>query len=340
MLHGFRPVTNLLGVGDPDVHQIDGQWRMFFGGFHTGFANNLFSASLPPGAPLSSNEWNITTTIARPRRAAALIDQPPKGSWDAKGLHTPSYVVGKCPVGDDTWAESERIYYAGRNSGSIIDNKRPISIGVLERCNGSWFRHPDPVLTGTREFPSVLEPKVRYFAGKWRIWYAATPRVAGKSTRPIYEIRYVESADGIRDWTEPTILFSTKEAYFDTVVTDFDDYFGAVVCRSGNLASRLNFPPQGLWWMTSATPSGNRQDWSCEPLELLRADMNSENWYANGVLGPSVQHEYGTTYVFFTGINRETSWPKLALHRLAAGKLPPFPAPFYLSIGRAQYTHR
>lgn len=342
MRERFAPITNLLGVGNPDVQKIGDRWWMFFGGFHTGCKNNLFSASLPAGAPLNSDPWTITAQMNKPRRAASLVAQPRRGSWDATGLHTPSYAVGAGMDASGQFYACERIYHAGRNSQSIIDNSKPISIGVLEKTPRGWARYPRPVLVGTSDFASVLEPKVRYLEGKWRMWYAATPRVAGKKTPPIYQIRYVESEDGITSWSQPQVLFSTDEGYFDAVVNPSTDGYEMVTCRSGNLSGASAFPVQGLWWLSSQAPSGNRKDWSHDPLPILEVDSAAADWYANGVLGPSAQYgdtdeDRNTMYVFFTGVSRETNWLRAARKAFARGSRPPFPAPFYLSIARAQF---
>jgi hypothetical protein len=82
---GFGKITNVLGIADPDVHKIGDQWWMFFGGFQTTFKNNLFSASLPLGAPLKSQTWTITTSESDPKKAISLIEQPKEG-FDAHGL--------------------------------------------------------------------------------------------------------------------------------------------------------------------------------------------------------------------------------------------------------------
>ncbi len=79
---GYEPVTNLVAAGDPDVHWIDDRWWMFFGAAHTGEKVNLFSASLPPGAPLTSAEWTITTDPADPARALPLIEHPEHGRFN------------------------------------------------------------------------------------------------------------------------------------------------------------------------------------------------------------------------------------------------------------------
>ena len=343
MLDGFEPsfgpVKNILGMGDPDVHKIGDQWWMFFGGFRRNFKNNLFSASLPPGAPLSSNEWSVTTG-ADPRRATPLIEQPPWGGFDGWGLHTPSYVCGEDIDANGNSVRRERIYYAGRSSRTVTANKKPYSIGMLKKTPAGWARHPEPILTGTPDSPSVAESKARYFEGKWRIWYVSTPGEIGKRDLPEYRIEYVESEDGMTDWSAPKVLFSTVEGYFDAVVIPVADGYEMVVSRGGNLYAAPGFPPQGLWLLRSKTPSGIRADWSSKPTQILDADRG-EAWYEGGIFGPSIHYgdtpdDSDTLYVFFSSVHRKINWARLAAKRMLTLKRPPVPAPFYFSLGRMQ----
>lgn len=170
MYDGFAPITNVLGMADPDVHKIGDRWWMFFGGLQDTMTNNLFYASLPPGAPLASTEWSIATDESDPHRAVPLVTQPDGNGWDRYGLHTPSYVRGVDPHATGGPVERERVYYAGRSSDIVRGpdgphTTSPFSIGVLERTDGEWVRRPEPILTGTAERPSVLEPQARYFDG-------------------------------------------------------------------------------------------------------------------------------------------------------------------------------
>jgi hypothetical protein len=231
----------------------------------------------------------------------------------------------------------EHIYYTGRNSRSFVENDRPLAIGVIEKGPQGWVRHRDPVLRGTDDYGSVLEPKVRYFDGKWRMWYVATPKVAGRKTPPNYQVRYVESDDGLVGWSRPKVLFSTAEGFYDAVVARVEDGYEMVTCRSGNLGGWADFPPQGIWWLASSMPSGNRADWTTNPVVLLDADRCGADWYAGGVTDTSVQYEGGRMFVFFTGVHRETSWLRMSIGNLLALRKPPIPAPFYISIGRAIY---
>lgn len=253
-------------------------------------------------------------------------------------MHNPSYAAGFVPSAEGCPSRCERIYYMGRSAKSFVENDQPLAIGVMEKTSQGWNRCPEPILRGTPEYPSVLEPKARHFEGKWRLWYVATPKVAGKKTPPVYQVRYIESDNGVANWSEPKVLFSTAEGYYDAVVTAVDRGYEMAVCRSGNLGRTADFPRQGMWWLASRRPSGDREDWTAEPVQILDADHEAKDWYANGVTDTSVQYEGDTMFVFFTGVHRETHWLWAAFKKLTALKKPPFPSPFYLSIGRAQYS--
>lgn len=50
-------IGNLVAISDPDVHKFGDRWWMFLGRLQTANKVNLFTASLPPGAPLGAAEW-------------------------------------------------------------------------------------------------------------------------------------------------------------------------------------------------------------------------------------------------------------------------------------------
>lgn len=317
---GFAPVRNLIAIGDPNVHKFGDRWWMFVGAAHTGGRVNLFSASLPPGAPLSSDAWTITTEAGDPTRAAPLVEHPEAGRWD-EFLHTPSYARG--PAGDETGI-CERIYFTG--SQSVSEEERSFSIGVLERSGQGWRRREEPVLQGRGNRANVLEPKVLWSQGRWRMWVMATAKEAGPDDLPDYQIHYLESADGIGGWSEPQVLFDERDNYFDAVAIEAGAASEMVVARAPNMFGTAGFPSQGLWWLSSPRPSGDRADWSSRAVQLLDADCGAR-WYAGGTYGPSIA--YGDTpsdeeslYVFFTGA------------------AVPDPDPYVLSIGRLTVKRR
>jgi hypothetical protein len=341
MTKGLSPIRNVWGLGDPDVHKIDGRWTMFLGGFTNRFKNNLFMATLPEGAPLSSNDWTLVAVPGRQHQAQSLIPQPAKGNWDAYGLHTPSYVKGVDPV----HGEQERIYYTGRGSKNVTGTGSQFSIGYLLKTKDGWLRHGEPVHTGTPERPSVLEPTVCFFEGKWRMWYVSVIHEVGRNEMPNYQFEYIESDNGTDGWSKPEILFTIEDGYFDNAVIKTEEKYEMIVARGSNLYSMPNFPNQGLWRLEAERPTGNRKDWS-EAVQILNADGNPEPWFANGPFGPSVQ--YGDTeddkdvlYVFFAGVyGGQTNWLKMTLKNLLRLRKPPVPAPYYFAIGRMTYRRQ
>lgn len=334
MLSGLRPVRNVWGVSDPDVHKLDGRWVMFLGGFTNRLKVLPLAATLPEGASLSSQEWSLVTDPRRPHLAVPLVPAPPRGQWDTYGMHTPSYVRGRLPDGQ----EQERIYYAGRSSRSFSGKDSRYAIGYLLRTPVGWRRHGPPVHTGTPARPSVLEPLVRYDDGAWRMWYLSAIGEVGRGELPDYQMEYVESDDGIR-WGAPQVLFSNEDGYFDNAVQQVNGHYEMVVARGTNLYGTPGYPAQGLWWLRSPRPSGDRSDWTREPVRLLDTDAEPLPWFASGGCGPSFHYgdteaDRDTMYVFFTGTHAKTGWLKVAAGRLARRRRPPVPAPFYLATGR------
>ncbi len=333
MVDGLAPVTNVLGVSDPDVHLVDGRWTMFLGGFTTRLRVSLFTATLPPGASLSSNEWTLTTQHGRVQQALPLVADPPRRAWDAQGMHTPCFVDGP----------ERRVYYAGRSSRAVTGVDSRYAIGVLRQIGGRWVRHGPPVHVGTDERPSALEPHVRVDDGLWRMWYLSTVGEPGPGELPDYRIHYVESADGIAGWSAPRTFFTSDDGFFDLTVRRVDDRFQMIVARGTNLYGTPGYPEQGLWHLDSPTGSGDRGDWSAEPRRLLDTGLTPLPWFANGTLGPSMHlgdtgADRDTCYVFCTGTHARSNWFAAAARRAAAGRRPPVPAPFHFTTGRLAFA--
>lgn len=294
---GFAPVENLIAIGDPNVQKFGDQWWMFFGAAHSGEKVNIFTASLPEGAPLSSDQWTITTVAGDPTQAAPLVEHP-EGESD-EWLHTPSYARGLAADG----SVSERIYYTANRC--VSEGERLFSIGVLEREADAWCRREELVWRGFGDRVNVLEPKVMWSDGKWRMWVMATAEEAGPGDLPNYQIHYLQSDNGLVGWSEPEVLFDERDNYFDAVAIATDQRSEMVVARAPNMFDTPGFPSQGLWWLSSPSPSGDRLSWTTHPVHLLDAD-NGPPWCASGTYGPSIA--YGDTdadrdvlYVFFTG---------------------------------------
>ena len=333
MLDDPRPGHRLIGVSDPDVHLIDGRWTMFLGAFTTRFAIRIVEARLPAGAPVTDPRWRFETD----GRARALIHGAPAGraSWDRVGMHTPCYVRGAI-----AGRSVERIYYAGRATTRMTGPGSRYAIGCLERHDGMWSRHEGPVLRGDAHRPSVLEPRVIYAGGRWRMWFLAAVGETGRGAQPDYQLRYCESDDGLA-WSAPSVFATTAEGFFDNAVQHTGDRWEMLLARGTNLHGTVPFPSQGLWWSQSRTEPGARACWS-PPIRLLDTAVASQPWFAAGVCGPSFVYERDggalRLHVFATGTRRRTSWWRAATRRLAGLRRPPAPAPYYLATGRLTFT--
>ncbi|BBG03522.1 MULTISPECIES: hypothetical protein [Pseudonocardia] len=324
MVDGPMP-RGLLGVGDPDVHYIDGRWTMFLGGFSTGFRNRLYCATLAEGTD-PGGRWQID--VDDRGRAAALAADPPRGGWDGAGMHTPSYVP---PSGGN----GPRLYYTGRATRKHYGPGSQYAIGFLEYRDGRWQRHHAPVLQGAPPRSSVLEPFVVYTEGRYRMWYQANPHEIGPGELPDYELRCTESVDGITGWSPPRTFADSSEGFFDNALARGGEGWVMILARGSDLHATPGLPTQGLWWITAPRPSADRRDWS-RPRRLLDTDApGTPVWMARGTYGPALAFADPTgtkATVHFTATRSTPRWPRLVLRHLLQLRRPPVPAPFYLGV--------
>lgn len=322
MVDGPMP-RGVLGLGDPDVHVLDGVPTMFLGGFSTSFRNRLYAATLPPGHDPVGGGWQLTTDGRG--RAQALTADPPKGAWDEAGMHTPSYVPA-------TSRHPARMYYTGRSSRRHYGATSRYSIGVLELDDGSWRRRSEPVVTGSGRRRSVLEPLVVHDGERYLMWWQANPHEIGPGDLPDYELQVAESDDGLT-WSTPRVFATPAEGFFDNAIARVGDVWAMVLARGADLHGTPGMPAQGLWLSTATAPSPDRGRWS-EPVHVLRTDDPASPAHLDaGTYGPGLlaRGEHALA-VFATGVRTTPSWPRFLARRLLRGRRPVVPSPFYLSV--------
>lgn len=148
-------------VLDATLARRDDQWWMFLAGQAHGYgATSLFSACLPPGAPLSTSGWQLSRDNIG--ELIPLSDRDRSALWDGPGgRHCPSYVRGWDPH-KSCWVE--RIYYAG----AAENLWGPYTIGYLEWDGERWMDQPEPAFAANEEweYSSVYEPNLIYHDGK------------------------------------------------------------------------------------------------------------------------------------------------------------------------------
>jgi len=300
--------TGLSGaeLTDASVVQRNEQWWMYLAGQACGCgATDIYSASLPPDAPLSATGWKLT-------RGATGELVPAAGrsfsrAWDGSGgRHSPSYVKGWDPRKGE-WVE--RIYYAG----AAENLWGPYTIGFLEWDGEKWIDQPEPAFAANEDWErgSVYEPNLIYHDRKWKMWY-----VAGSNPEDYLVHGYAESEDGSTAWSKHAVFAPPEMKMFDFCVRARGDAFDAIFSR---VWVRDGTPPPetGLWWCRADKPWGKLPDWN-EPIQIMTAE--DRQWHS-GPWKPSFRFpgpsEEGAL-VFFDGSYRTSD---------------PGPFPFAVTLG-------
>ena len=292
---GFGLLTDPVVATDSSVAKRGNRWWMYVAGpVHGKESIQLFSASLPEGAPLRANGWTLTPRPDDPTKVELLAGQEASHAWDLKGgRHCPSYVRGWDP---DRGIWTERIYYAG----GAANVWGPYTIGYLEWDGESWVDQPAPVFSANEDWEhgSVYEPNLIFADRKWKMWY-----VAGSNQEDYIVHGFAESADGRSNWTKHKLVFPAEEKVFDFCVIPREHGYEAVFSRVW-LGQGPSLPVTGLWWCQAKTPSSDMSDWST-PVQLMTA--RDCGWHS-GPWKPSVQYSEtnpNRMLVFFDGLYRK-----------------------------------
>lgn len=314
---GFAPLTDPGNVTDASVVYRDGRWWMCLAGTVLGKAGiHLFSASLPPGAPLAAAGWKLTPDERDPARIALLAGYEQSHAWDLKGgRHCPSYVRGWDPE-RQSWVE--RIYYAG----GVEQVWGPYTIGYIEWDGARWVDQPAPAFKAEEEWEhgSVYEPNLIYADGKWKMWY-----VAGSNHEDYLVHGYAESNDGRTNWTKHRIFAPPELKVFDFRPIATEQGYEAVYSRVWLAPSE---PPAetGLWWCRCDHPSNDFSDWS-QPVQRQIMTAENQGWHS-GPWKPSVhysEHDPNRMFVFFDGVYKKNE---------------PGPFPYSFTLGCAEFEWR
>jgi hypothetical protein len=290
---GFAPITDVFILTDSTVTKRDNRWWMYLAGRGQNRESiELFSASLPPGAPLAATGWTLTANQNDKTKITDLAGHEASKAWDLKGgRHCPSYVKG---WDSNRRAEVERIYYAG----GAANVWGPYTIGYLEWNGTKWVDQSTPVFVANEEWEhgSVYEPNLIYHDGKWKMWY-----VAGSNQEDYLVQGYSESVDGRTNWTKHQIFFPAEEKVFDFCAIKTKQGYEAVFSRVF-LGKGVPLATTGLWWCQAKSPTAKISDWS-KPVQIM--GMSDSPWHLGGPWKPSLQYsetDPNRMFVFFDGL--------------------------------------
>ncbi len=81
------------------------------------------------------------------------------------------------------------------------------------------------------------------------------------------------------DQTDP--LFSRSDGFAHAYPLKTQESYEMLASKSPNLFGESFYPPQKLWLLNSNKLSGQRDNWTKEPVEIIEANQG-EPWYGGG----------------------------------------------------------
>jgi sucrose-6-phosphate hydrolase SacC (GH32 family) len=216
------------------------------------------------------------------------LDVGATGAFDSHGV-VPCAVVQR---GDEIY-----LYYAGYLRGETVRFQAFCGLAISQDGGQSFARYSaDPILDRTPDEPLFRAIHSIFLEdGKWKTWYGAGSEfVAGKNkTLPVYNIRYMESEDGINFPSQGSVAIATLEG---------EHRVGRpYVVKQGN--RYLMFFGKGKedspYQLTYAeSPDGH--SWTrCDDLNGLTLSMSG--WDSQMMAYPALITVKESTYLFYNG---------------------------------------
>ena len=210
-------------ITDSTVAKRGDRWWMYLAGEVNGHDGiQLFSASLPAGAPLAATGWTLTPDPTIPTRIALLAGHESSAAWDLKGDATVRLMC-RAGIRSAKPGSSESIMPA---APPISGDRTRSAIWNGTAINGLTELNPYSSRTKTGSMAACMSPILIYADGKWKMWY-----VAGSNLEDYLVQGFAESADGRSEWSKHKIFISAEEKVFDFCVIKKDKWYEAVFSR-------------------------------------------------------------------------------------------------------------
>jgi hypothetical protein len=230
---------------------------------------------------------------ADPSRVLRVSEKPALAPADAGAFA----VDGVVPTAIAPDGARLRLYYAGYRRREDVRFQAFCGLATSDDHGERFVAHGDePVLPPTSEgslFRAIHS--IRREDGRWRAWYGAgsTFRQGRTKTLPVYDIRHMESPDGIAFPDTGTVCIPLTgdehrvgRPWVLPTAEGYEMYFGS---GSESEPYRLAYAtsPDGVRW--------RRDD------AALGLEPSSEGWDSEMTAYPAVVHTGGKTYLFYNG---------------------------------------
>jgi hypothetical protein len=190
-----------------------------------------------------------------------------------------------------------RLYYAGWQLGVAVRYFLFLGLATSEDGGASFRRHSRVPVLDRSDAEPMLRSSAHVAPGRpWRMWYAGGERwtEAGDRPRPTYELRYLESDDGLHWGPEGRVCMSFADA----------DEFGFSRPFVVEEADRL-----AMWYSIRTVSRGYRIGFaeSRDGIQWERHDesagisVSDAGWDSEMVCYPCVQRTRYGRYLFYNG---------------------------------------
>jgi len=223
--------------------------------------------------------------------SSPVLDIGQPGTFDDNGV-VPAAIVRR--------NRSLYLYYAGYHLEHRIRFTVFGGLAISEDGGNSFHRYSKaPILDRTdKELFFRVVHSVLFEDGVWKIWYGAGSEwIAGhKKQLPVYDIRYLESPDGINFGDEGQICIKMKDKDEHRVGRPY------VVKDDGTYKMFYSVGTKSKRYRLGYAESNDGVNWERKDGDT-GLDVSSSGWDSEMVAYPSVVQHKQRTYLFYNGNN-------------------------------------
>lgn len=266
----------------PTPLMIDGRLRIFLGFCDKDIVGRIGYVDVNPANPREI--WEISS---RP-----VLDIGRDGAFDDSGV-VPISILCK----DDGVVY---LYYIGFNRGVKVPYYMFCGLAVSHDGGRSFSRYSDsPVLDRAGdEIYARCGVNVLKDEGIYKMWYIGSHRegwtISGGKQRPLYVMKYTESADGV-NWHKPSVQCMSYAN------RDEHGFGRPYVWRDGGLLKMMySIRTYSRGYYIGYAESTNGKDWIRKDSEA-GIDLSASGWDSENLSYPYIFPAGGKVYLFYNG---------------------------------------